>query len=85
MTSYEALYCRKFWTPLCWSKLSEKKLTWTDLMRDTKEKVWIIQNCLKVASDQQMSYADLKKEYIKIFPEKRFYVLARKENSIRGL
>ena len=52
MASYEALYgrCR---TLMCWTELNEHKIIGHDLVKDTKEKVQIIQQRLKAASDRQ--------------------------------
>ena len=38
MAPYEALYRRKCRTPLCWTKLSEKKIIGLDLIQETEEK-----------------------------------------------
>ena len=64
MAPYEALYERKCRTPLCWIELSEKKVIGPDLIQETKEKVKIIRERLKVATDKQKSYADLKRKKI---------------------
>ncbi|XP_052484819.1 uncharacterized protein LOC128039924 [Gossypium raimondii] len=60
MAPYEALYGRKCGTLLYWTELSEKKIHGVDLVRETEEKVKVIPNSLKAASDHQKSYADLK-------------------------
>ena len=63
MAPYEALYgrCR---TSMCWTELNEQKIIGTDLVKDTEEKVQIIQQRLKAASDRQRSYANLKRKDI---------------------
>ncbi|KAA3465826.1 Retrotransposable element Tf2 [Gossypium australe] len=65
MAPYVALYGRKCRTPLYWTELSEKHIHGADLVRETEEKVKVIRDCLKAASDQQKSYADLKRKEIK--------------------
>ena len=65
MAPYEALYGRKCRTPLCWTELSEKKVIGPDLIRETEEKVKMIRERLKVATDRQKSYADMKRKYIR--------------------
>ena len=60
MTPYEALYGRKCRTPVCCTELSEKKIIDLDLIQETKEKVKIIRERLKVATDTQKSYTDSK-------------------------
>lgn len=53
MALYEALYERKCRTLFYWSELSERKLIGTDLVQETKDKIKIIRDCLKAASDHQ--------------------------------
>ena len=65
MEPYEALYGRKCRTPLCWTKLSEKKVIGPDLIQETEEKVKIIREMLKVVTDRQKSYADMKRKDIR--------------------
>ena len=65
MTPYEALYERKCRTPLCWTELSEKKVIGPDLIQETKEKVKMIKERLKVATDRHKSYVDIKRKDIR--------------------
>ena len=60
MTPYKALYGRKCRTLLCWTELSEKKVIGPDLIQETEEKVKMIRERLKVATDRLKSYADMK-------------------------
>ena len=60
MSSYEALYGRKCRTPMCWMELNELKVIGLDIVKDTEEKVQVIRERLKAASDRQKSYANLK-------------------------
>ena len=62
MAPYEALYGRKCRTPVCWTKLNKHKVIGLDLVKETKEKIWIIQQRLKAVSDKKKSYADLKRK-----------------------
>ncbi|KAA3461731.1 reverse transcriptase [Gossypium australe] len=64
MAPYEALYGRKCRTPLYWTELSENKIHGVDLIRETEEKVKVICDSLKAASDRQKSYVDLKQKNI---------------------
>ncbi|KAJ8762464.1 hypothetical protein K2173_007903 [Erythroxylum novogranatense] len=64
MAPYEALYGRKCRTPVCWTELSENKMIGPDIVKDTEEKIQIILQRLKAASDRQKSYADLKRKDI---------------------
>ena len=65
MAPYKALYGRKCRTPLCWKELSEKKLIGPDLIQETEEKVKMIRERLKVATDRQKSYVDMKRKDIR--------------------
>ena len=51
MAPYEALYGRKCRIPLCWMELSENKLIGPYLIQETEEKVKMIKERLKVATD----------------------------------
>ena len=53
MVPYEAFYGRKYRTPLCWTELSEKKIIDPDLIQETEEKVKMIRERFKVATDDQ--------------------------------
>ena len=64
MTPYEALYGWKCRTPVCWTELNEHRLIGPDIVKDTEEKVQIIRQRLKAASDRQKSYANLKRRDI---------------------
>ena len=64
MAPYEALYGRRCRTPMCWTELDEHKIISPDFVKDTEEKVRIIQQRLKAASDRQRSYANLKRKDI---------------------
>ena len=65
MPPYDALYGRKCITPLCWTELSEKKIIGPDLIQETEEKVKMIRERLKVATNRQISYADMRKKDIR--------------------
>ena len=65
MEPYEALYGRKCRTPLCWTELSERKVIGPDLIQEAEEKVKMIRERLKVATDRQKSYADMKRKDIR--------------------
>ena len=64
MTPYEALYDRKCRTLVCWTDLNEHKVIGLNIVKETEEKVMVIQQMLKAASDRQKSYADLKRKDI---------------------
>ena len=58
MAPYEALYGRPFRSPICWTEVGESSITSLDLIRDTSEKVSLIQKHLLTAQNQQKSYVD---------------------------
>ena len=64
MTPYKALYGRKCRTLVCWTDLNEHKVIGPNIVNKTEEKVRIIQQRLKAASDRQKSYAYLKRKNI---------------------
>ena len=64
MAPYEALYGRKCRTPLCWMELGERKVIGLKI-QETKEKVKMIRERLKVATDRQKSYAHMKRKDIR--------------------
>ena len=88
MAPYEALYGRKCRTPLYWTELKENQIYGVDLIKETEEKVKIIRDCLKAASDRQKSYADLKRKdiefqvgdkvFLKVSPWKKVLRFGRK-------
>ena len=88
MAPYEALYGRKCRTLVCWTELNEHKVIGPDLVKETKEKVRIIQKRLKATSDRQKSYADLKrndieyevrdKVFLKVSPRKKVLRFGKK-------
>ena len=51
MEPNEALYGRKCRTPVCWTELNEHKVIGPDIVKDTEEKVQVIRQRLKAASD----------------------------------
>ena len=61
MAPYEALYGRPCRSPLCWTEVGESSITGPDLIRDTSEKVSLIQQRLLTAQSQQKSYTDLQR------------------------
>ena len=61
---YEALYGQRCRTPVCWTELNEHKMIGPDIVKDTEEKVRVIQQRLKATNDRQKTYADLKRKDI---------------------
>ena len=61
---YESLYDRRCRTLVCWTELNEHKFIGPDIVKETEEKVQVIQQRLKDASDRQKSYTDLERKDI---------------------
>ncbi|XP_019253737.1 PREDICTED: uncharacterized protein LOC109232429 [Nicotiana attenuata] len=64
MPPYAALYGRKCRTPLCWNEIGERKFVGPEIVQQTEDKVKIIKDRLKISSDRQKSYANLKRREI---------------------
>ncbi|KAG8496754.1 hypothetical protein CXB51_007828 [Gossypium anomalum] len=62
MAPYEALYGRRCRSPTCWTELGDRQVLGPELVADTEDKVKVIRNRLKEATDRQKSYADLKRK-----------------------
>ena len=58
MAPYEALYGRRCRTPLCWYQDGESVVVGPELLRQTTEKVKLIQERMKASQSRQKSYAD---------------------------
>ena len=58
MAPYEALYGRPCQSSIFWTEVGESSITGLDLIRDTSEKVGLIQKRLLTAQSQQKSYVD---------------------------
>ena len=61
MAPYEALYGRKYQTPLYWNEVGERKIIAVEnvpWIEDGHEKVKLIRQRLEIAQSRQKSYAD---------------------------
>ena len=59
MAAYEALYGRPCRSSICWTEVGESSITGPDLIRDTSEKVSLLQQRLLTTQSRQKSYADV--------------------------
>ncbi|GJY26643.1 putative reverse transcriptase domain-containing protein [Tanacetum coccineum] len=57
---FEALYGRKCRSPVCWAEVGQVKLTGSELVQETTEKIIQIKQRMQVACDRQKSYTNLK-------------------------
>lgn len=65
MAPYEALYGRRCRTPVCWNEVGEQKLfgeLGPEIIKDTTDKVKVIQEKLKIAQSRQKSYVDKRRK-----------------------
>ena len=61
MAPYEALYGRPCRSSICWTEVGESSITGPNLIRDTLEKVGMIQKRLLTAQSRQKSYTDIRR------------------------
>nr|GEV96300.1 putative reverse transcriptase domain, ribonuclease H-like domain, aspartic peptidase domain protein [Tanacetum cinerariifolium] len=59
---FEALYGRKYRSPVCWSEVGDSQITGLELIRETTEKIVQINNRLLIARSRQKSYADVRRK-----------------------
>nr|GEZ05574.1 putative reverse transcriptase domain-containing protein [Tanacetum cinerariifolium] len=57
---FEALYGRKFCSPVCWNEVGEFHLTGQEIVQETTENIVQIEQRIQAARDRQKSYANLK-------------------------
>ncbi|GKD77986.1 putative reverse transcriptase domain-containing protein [Tanacetum coccineum] len=55
---FEALYGRKYRSPVLWAEVGENRLIGPEMVQETIDKVVLIKERLKAARDRQKSYAD---------------------------
>ena len=64
MAPYEALYRRLCRSLICWTEVGESSINGPDLIRDTSEKVSLIQQCLLTVQSRKKSYADVRRRLL---------------------
>jgi hypothetical protein len=62
MATYETLYGRKCWSPVCWLETGEKLLLGPDLVQDTTDSIRRIKERLKRAQDRHKRYVDQRRK-----------------------
>ena len=62
MAPYEALYGRKCRSPYYWMEVGDRELEGPELIRETFEKVPIIQERMMTAFSRKKSYADPRRQ-----------------------
>ncbi|GKE33017.1 putative reverse transcriptase domain-containing protein, partial [Tanacetum coccineum] len=61
---FEALYGRKYRSPVLWVKIGEIRLVGPDLVQEKTDKVVLIKERLKAARDRLKSYADNRRKHL---------------------
>jgi len=64
MAPYEALYGRRYKTPLCWYQDGEVVFVGLELLQQITEKVKLIQERRKISQSRQKSYTDQKRKQL---------------------
>nr|GEX62747.1 putative reverse transcriptase domain-containing protein [Tanacetum cinerariifolium] len=59
---FEALYGRKYRSPICWAKVGDRLLTGPEIIHETTEKIVQIKSRIQAAHDRQKSYADVRRK-----------------------
>ncbi|GJS86984.1 putative reverse transcriptase domain-containing protein [Tanacetum coccineum] len=59
---FEALYGRKYRSPICWAEVGESQLTGPEIVHETTEKIVQIKSRIQAARDRQKSYADVRRK-----------------------
>nr|KYP72517.1 hypothetical protein KK1_005107 [Cajanus cajan] len=64
MAPFEALYGRRYRTPMCWYQDGESVVVGPELILQTTEKVKLIHERMKTAQSRQKSYADKRRKHL---------------------
>ncbi|GKF98898.1 hypothetical protein Tco_0297681, partial [Tanacetum coccineum] len=59
---FEALYGRKFRSPICWAEVGDSQLTSLEIIHETTKKIVQIKRRIQVAHDRQKSYAGVRRK-----------------------
>ncbi|KAI3808082.1 hypothetical protein L1987_24024 [Smallanthus sonchifolius] len=62
MAPFEALYGRKYRSPICWNEIGEAQITGPELIQETTDKISLIRDNIRVARSRQKSYADKRRK-----------------------
>jgi len=62
MAPFEALYGRRYRTPLSWSQTGERKIFGSDLVIEAEEQVKVMQGNLKAAQSRSKIYFDKRRK-----------------------
>ncbi|GKB45771.1 putative reverse transcriptase domain-containing protein [Tanacetum coccineum] len=59
---FEALYGRKFRSPVCWAEVGDAQLTGPTIIHETTEKIVQIKSRIQAARDRKKSYANIRRK-----------------------
>ncbi|GKC30300.1 putative reverse transcriptase domain-containing protein [Tanacetum coccineum] len=59
---FEALYGRKFRSPICWAEVGDVQLTGPEIIHETTKKIVQIRQRLHAVRDRQRSYANIRRK-----------------------
>ncbi|GKB81125.1 putative reverse transcriptase domain-containing protein [Tanacetum coccineum] len=59
---FEALYCQKCRSPVCWDEVRDSQLTGPEIIHETTEKIVYIKSRIQDAHDRQKNYADKRRK-----------------------
>ncbi|GKA65629.1 hypothetical protein Tco_0765336, partial [Tanacetum coccineum] len=59
---FEALYGRKFRSPICWAEVEDVQLTGPKIIHETTKKIIQIKSRIQAARDHQKSYANVRRK-----------------------
>ncbi|GJU28513.1 putative reverse transcriptase domain-containing protein [Tanacetum coccineum] len=68
---FEALYGRKYRSPLLWAEIGESSLTRLELVQETTDKLVLVKEKPKAARDRQKSYVDYRRKPLEFEVEDR--------------
>ncbi|GKC07351.1 hypothetical protein Tco_0998961, partial [Tanacetum coccineum] len=80
---FEALYGRKYRSPIMWAEVGEGQLIRPELVQETTEKISQIKDRLKVARDRQKSYADKRRKPLEFSVEEPVEILEREFKKLK--
>ncbi|GJY94450.1 hypothetical protein Tco_0510811 [Tanacetum coccineum] len=59
---FEALYGRKFRSPICWAEVGDSQLIGPEIIHETTEKIVQIKSRIQAARDREKSYTDVRRK-----------------------
>jgi hypothetical protein len=82
MSPFEALYGRKYRTPLYWNQTGERQFFGPEIIQEAEEQVRLIRENLRTAQSRQKSYADTRRRLLEFKEGDHMYL---KVSPIRGM